>query len=63
MEELKIMISKTMQDALNKQINEEMFSFYLYLAMSADFQTKNLTGSGAWMNVQSKEEMARAKKF
>jgi ferritin len=63
MEELKKMISKKMQDALNKQINEEMFSFYLYLAMSADFQTKNLTGSGAWMNAQSKEEMAHAKKF
>ncbi len=57
------MISKKMQDALNRQINEEMFSFYLYLSMSADFQSKNLMGSGAWMNAQSKEEMAHAKKF
>lgn len=28
------MISKTMEQALNKQVNRELYSAYLYLAMS-----------------------------
>lgn len=63
MEELKKMISKKMQDAINAQINEEMFSSYLYLSMSADFQSKNLTGAGSWMSKQAGEETAHAMKF
>lgn len=57
------MIGKKMQDALNKQINEEMFSSYLYLSMSADFQSKNLSGAAAWMAVQAQEETSHAMKF
>jgi ferritin len=57
------MIGKKMQDALNKQINEEMFSSYLYLAMSADFQAKNLAGAGSWMKAQADEETSHAMKF
>ncbi|HPD97070.1 MAG TPA: ferritin [Synergistales bacterium] len=57
------MIGKKMQDALNRQINEELFSSYLYLAMSADFQTKNLTGAAAWMSLQAEEERTHAMKF
>ncbi|HDQ93534.1 MAG TPA: ferritin [Synergistetes bacterium] len=57
------MISKKMQDALNKQINEELFSSYLYLSMSADFQSRNLSGAASWMAVQAEEERSHAMKF
>ena len=42
--------------ALNKQINMELYSSYIYLAMAADFFAKNLGGFGQWMLVQSGEE-------
>ncbi len=57
------MISKKLENALNKQINEEIFSAYLYLSMSAYFLSLNLDGSAAWMKVQAQEEMAHAMKF
>ena len=52
-----------MQTALNKQINEELFSSYLYLAMSADFEAKNLMGAAKWMKMQADEELEHAMKF
>jgi len=57
------MISEKMVKALNDQINAELYSAYLYLAMSADFKSKNLEGFANWMRVQTKEEMAHAMKF
>ena len=54
------MISKTLQDALNEQINFELFSAYLYLSMSAHFETKNLSGFAKWMRVQYEEETKHA---
>ena len=57
------MISKKMQDALNKQINEEMYSSYLYLQMSAYFASANLPGMANWMYVQSQEETVHAMKL
>jgi ferritin len=57
------MLNKKMQDALNQQINAEMFSSYLYLAMSAHFESVNLSGFAAWMNVQSQEESEHAMKL
>ena len=32
------MISKAMQDAVNEQINKELYSSYLYLSMAAYFE-------------------------
>ncbi len=55
------MISEKMNAALNKQVNAEMYSAYLYLAMQAYFNKLNLTGFVNWMNVQVQEEMAHAK--
>jgi ferritin len=49
-----------MRDALNGQINEELFSSYLYLQMSAWFESINLKGFARWMAVQSAEETAHA---
>ena len=57
------MLSDKMLDALNKQINEEMYSAYLYLSMAAYFDAQNLKGFANWMMVQYKEEMDHAMKF
>ena len=57
------MIGKTMQDAMNEQINKEFFSSYLYLSMAAYFEDKNLTGFGHWMRLQADEEREHAMKF
>lgn len=57
------MLSKKMQDALNKQINHEFFSSYLYLAMAAHFEAANLPGFANWMKVQSDEESDHGMKF
>jgi ferritin len=57
------MISKKMQDAFNKQINEEMYSSYLYLSMAAYFEALSFPGFGQWMRAQSQEEWIHAMKF
>jgi len=57
------MLGKTMQDALNKQINKELYSAYLYLSMSAYFESLNLPGSAKWMRAQHDEEHLHANKF
>jgi ferritin len=57
------MISKTMEDALNKQVNREYYSAYLYLAMSAYFESANLKGFAKWMRVQAKEEQSHGDKI
>lgn len=57
------MLKPKIEAALNQQLNEELFSAYLYVAISADFQDKNLPGFASWMSKQAQEEMAHAKKF
>lgn len=57
------MVGDKMHDALNKQVNAELYSAYLYLSMSAYFEAINLTGFANWMRVQAQEEMAHAMKF
>ena len=57
------MISKTMEQALNKQVNRELYSAYLYLSMSSYFETANLKGFANWMRVQAKEEQSHALKI
>ncbi len=56
-------MNKRMEDALNEQVNAEMFSSYLYLSMSAYFADMNLNGFANWMRVQAQEELAHAMKF
>jgi ferritin len=58
-----MMISKTMQTAINEQINKEMFSSYLYLSMAAYFENTGLPGAAKWMYVQAGEEREHAMKF
>ena len=57
------MLSKAMQDSINEQIKNELYSAYLYLSMSAYFQEKNLPGFAAWLRVQFQEEQVHALKF
>jgi len=57
------MLSKAVQDAINDQINKELYSSYLYLAMSAHFESVNLPGLAKWTRVQAKEELGHAMKF
>lgn len=48
---------------LNRQIAEEINSAYLYLAMAADFEEKDLPGMAGWMYSQYHEEMEHAQKI
>lgn len=57
------MISKKMQDAINEQINKELFSSYLYLSMAAYFESENLPGFGNWLRIQADEEREHAMKL
>lgn len=57
------MITKTMQDAINQQINRELFSSYLYLSMAAYFEDMNLSGFANWMRIQEAEEREHAMKL
>lgn len=57
------MLSETMQDALNQQLNMETFASYQYLAMAAYFESENLMGMANWMHIQTAEEREHAMKF
>jgi ferritin len=57
------MLNKTMQDALNEQIKNELYSAYIYLSMSAYFEDSNLPGFAHWMRVQAQEEVEHAMRF
>jgi ferritin len=57
------MISKKMQNAINGQINAELYSAYMYLSMSAYFTSQNLPGFANWMRVQAQEEVGHAMKL
>lgn len=57
------MIGQEIQDALNAQINAELYSAYLYLSMSAYFDHQGLKGFANWMRVQWREELFHATKM
>jgi len=50
-------------EEMNKQIQEELYSAYLYYAMAAWFDSQGLTGFGQWMKVQAMEEVTHAHRF
>jgi ferritin len=56
-------MDKKLQKAFNDQIKHELYSAYIYLAMAAYFETKNLPGFAHWMKIQYKEEVAHAMKI
>lgn len=57
------MLSEKMEKALNSQINAELYSAYMYLAMAAYFEQNNLSGFANWMRVQFQEEQMHAMKL
>ena len=54
------MINENLQNAFNDQINKELYSEYLYLAMKTYFLEQNLMGFVNWFDVQVQEEHAHA---
>ncbi len=57
------MIKDKVLKALNKQLNEEFYSSYAYLAMSAHFSLQSLDGIAHWFRLQSQEEYGHAIKI
>ncbi|HDP97267.1 MAG TPA: ferritin [Euryarchaeota archaeon] len=57
------MLKKAVLNALNKQMNAEFYSEYLYLSMAAYFQSMSLTGFTHWMKCQAQEEHVHGMKF
>ena len=55
------MLNKKIEEALNEQINAEMWSAYLYLSMSVDAEAKGLKGVANWFYVQFQEEQDHAR--
>jgi ferritin len=55
-----MMLNDVMQEAINQQINNELFSMYSYLSMSAYCEHKQLRGCAHWMRLQSQEEFTHA---
>ncbi|MBP3254437.1 MAG: ferritin [Bacteroidales bacterium] len=57
------MLSKKVEKALNKQINAEFWSAYLYLSMASCLDSKGFTGMSSWMRKQFAEEQEHATKL
>ncbi len=57
------MLKQKIEQALNDQINFEIFSSYLYLAMQAYFKSISLDGAANWMEIQVQEELFHVKKL
>jgi ferritin len=56
-------MDKKMIEALNDQLNYELYSAYIYFAMAAYFDSANLPGFASWMKMQAQEEMVHVMKF
>ncbi len=57
------MMTKKLLEAVQKQINAEIYSSYLYLSMSSWAESEGWKGVANWMRVQAQEEMAHAMKL
>ena len=57
------MLSSNLHQAINAQINAELWSAYLYLSMSMDAEAKGLKGVANWFHVQYLEEQDHARIF
>ena len=56
-------ISDKMKDALNEQVNAELYSAYLYLSIAAYAEAKNFKGFAHWLKLQAQEELEHAMKI
>ncbi len=57
------MLSEKMQAALSHQINEELESAYVYLAMASESERLGLPGFTNWFKLQYHEELGHADRF
>ena len=57
------MLTKKMEEALNGQLNAELYSSYLYLAMGAYLDAAKRPGMSHWMREQAKEEQIHGMKL
>ena len=57
------MLKKSVEDAINAQVNAELWSAYLYLSMAHNFEADGKSGIANWFKVQFKEEQAHAEIF
>lgn len=55
-----MMLNEIVQEAINQQINNELFAMYSYLSMSAFCEHKQFRGAAHWMRLQSQEEYTHA---
>jgi ferritin len=60
---MRTILTPKMENALNKQVNAELWSAYLYLSMSYDMKDKGLDGIANWFFVQAQEEFEHAKRI
>ena len=56
-------LSENMHQALNRHLNHELESSYIYLSMAASLNALNLPGASHWMHLQAQEELGHAMKF
>ncbi len=56
-------MKQEMETAFNRQVNAEMYSSYLYLAMESYFQSISLAGFATWMRAQVQEELFHGMKI
>ena len=57
------MLPDRIQEAINVQINNELYSAHLYLSMAAYFESVSLPGFAHWMRLQFEEETSHALKL
>lgn len=57
------MLHTDILDQLNKQMNKEFFSAYLYLSVSSYFNSLNLDGFEQWTKLQAQEELMHGMKI
>jgi len=57
------MVSKNMEKALSDQVNKELASAYLYMAMSAHLEAQEYPGAAKWVRQQAREEVGHAMKL
>jgi ferritin len=56
-------LTRALTDAINDQIQWELSSGYLYLAMEAHLRSLRLPGGAHWMRKQAEEELGHAMRF
>lgn len=54
------MMDKGLLDAVKEQVNAELYSAYLYLAMSSWAEYEGWKGIASWMRIQAREERTHA---